>query len=256
MTEFRSTTIDSANQLANENATTVPTKAMRIKVRQHVNPLSEKFQIPLALPPNWLSEPGVVFARPKQRLYLDIGCAKGSWAISMAKEKPDFNFLGLEIRRPCVELALWRRSAAGLGNAHFFASNANVDIAQILRDVSSSGVEVEQVSIQFPDPLFKTKHKKRRVVTDELVSALRAGTPPGTKIFLQSDVLEVTWEMMESFLRNDGFRPAEGYLMSRPEELCLNPSTSPVKTEREVATENKGLPVHRMLLLRAPGISA
>lgn len=169
----------------------------------------------------------------------------------MAKEKPDFNFLGLEIRRPCVDLALYRKTTAGLNNVYFFASNANVDISQILHDVNVSGVGLEQVSIQFPDPLFKTKHKKRRVVTDEVVTVIRHGTPPGTKILLQSDILEVTCEMVESFLRNGGFQPADGYRMERPEDLCSNPSTSPVKTEREIATENKGQPVHRMLLLRS-----
>ena len=39
---------------------------------------------------------------------------------------------------------------------------------------------------QFPDPHFKNKHKKRRVVQPELVQAAAANMPPGGERYSQA----------------------------------------------------------------------
>ena len=66
-------------------------------MRQHVNPLSRFFQLPLELP-----EPHELFEHPSRPLHLDIGSARGKFLLSMASCKPEWNFLGVEIRRPLV----------------------------------------------------------------------------------------------------------------------------------------------------------
>ena len=43
-----------------------------VRVRQHVNPLSSKYQVPVAVP-DW----STVYARPQLPLHIDIGCGKG-----------------------------------------------------------------------------------------------------------------------------------------------------------------------------------
>jgi len=54
----------------------------------------------------------------------------------MAREKSEINFLGLEIRRPCVEEALKKMEKYGVkDNVHFVALNANVDIDRVVKDV-------------------------------------------------------------------------------------------------------------------------
>lgn len=54
------------------------------------------------------------------------GCAKGAFVQSMAKEFPERNFLGLEIRRPVAALGLSRAMALGLKNCHLVCCNVNV----------------------------------------------------------------------------------------------------------------------------------
>jgi hypothetical protein len=109
----------------------------RLKVRQHVNPLSAKYQAPLPLPLNWIP---LAFDSPTLPLILDIGCAKGSWALKMAETLPTTNLLGLEIRRPVVELCLARKYQRNLKNVHFLAVNANVDLEKILTSLVQSEV--------------------------------------------------------------------------------------------------------------------
>ena len=56
-----------------------------------------------------------------------------------------------------------------LTNLHYLAVNANVDIERILSDVSVQKIAIRTLSIQFPDPQFKLRNRKRRVVNDQFV---------------------------------------------------------------------------------------
>ena len=58
---------------------------------------------------------------------------------------------------------------------------------------------MERVCIQFPDPHFKMKHRKRRVVQPALVESIAALTEPGCEVFLQSDIFGVVAEMRDIF---------------------------------------------------------
>lgn len=219
--------------------------SLRTKVRQHVNPLARKYQEPAPLSSEWME---ASFADPKLPMVIDIGCAKGTWALKYATaNKETRNVLGLEIRRPIVELALQRKERWALSNVHFIASNANVDLDRVLTDIQSRNVSVEMVTIQFPDPYFKKKQHKRRVVNDDLVNTLAHKLSEGTVLFIQSDVLDVQAWMMQVINRSPFFDAGHGY---DPEQLENNETPYTIQTEREIATKNKGLPVYRMLYRR------
>jgi tRNA (guanine-N7-)-methyltransferase len=78
------------------------------------------------------------------------------------------------------------------------------------------------------------------VVQPELVDTLAAHLLPGTEIFLQSDLEWVAQEMVDRFTANPIFQ------RQSPDWLPENPLG--IATEREVATLNRGLPVHRSIL--------
>jgi tRNA (guanine-N7-)-methyltransferase len=207
--------------------------SLRKRVRQHVNPLSAKYGTPLT-PPDWAT----VFANPTQPLHLDIGSARGRFVLGMAEHYPDWNFLGLEIREPLVEAAL--RQAQDLTNAHFLFGNANNSLAQVLKSLPA-GV-LQGASIQFPDPWFKKRHQKRRVVQPSLVQALADGLQEGGYVVLQSDIESVAVEMCDRVVAHPGFvRTAADWLPDSP---------FPVQTEREWVTLSQGKPVYRARFLR------
>lgn len=220
--------------------------SLRLKVRQHVNPLASRYQVPVALSADWLEQ---TFPSPKHPIIVDVGCAKGTWALKYARSNPLKNVLGLEIRRPVVELALRRKQVWQLSNCHFLATNANVDIKRILKDISTAEAQVEMITIHHPDPHFKKKHKKRQVVNDEFVALLAEQLPKGVSLFVQSDVLECAKDMVDTISQNAAFSVADGF---SKENLDGNPapSNSHPATEREIATKNKGLPVFRCLFRR------
>lgn len=207
---------------------------MGVRVRQHVNPLSQKFQDAIS-PPDWPE----IFAQPKQPLYLDIGCARGQFLLDMAQLRPHHNFLGVEIRRLMVQSALQQRDELQLSNLHFLFGNINTSLDSLVGAQSITGV-----TIQFPDPWFKRRHQKRRVVQPALVNELATCLKPEGLLLIQSDVLEVAIEMCDRIAEHPAFTG------TTPPYQWLPESPFPAATEREKLTLSEGLPVYRYLFQR------
>ena len=53
------------------------------------------------------------------------------------------------------------------------------------QDLKQAGAQLNMVSIQFPDPHFKNKHKKRRVVNASLVDTIVSNLEVGKLVFVQ-----------------------------------------------------------------------
>jgi tRNA (guanine-N7-)-methyltransferase len=209
--------------------------ALRRRVRQHVNPLSQKYAEPIA-PPDW----STMFAQPDRPLHLDIGSARGKFLLDMAQQWPDWNFLGLEIREPLVYAANDKRRSLQLTNLHFLFCNANISLRPILETLPAG--LLHGVTIQFPDPWFKKRHQKRRVVQPSLVHELAEFIAPGGRVFLQSDIESVAAEM------GDRFDEHEAFVRSSPGWFSHNPF--PAQTEREQTTISDGKPVYRINIHR------
>ena len=229
----------------------------RVRVRQHVNPLANKYAEAI-VPPDWSQ----VYANPNQPLHLDIGCGWGDFLFHMANLEPTWNFLGLEIRNPLVDTARQQKKLAGLNNLEYLFCNANNSLAPLLASLPPHCLA--RVSIQFPDPWFKNRHFKRRVVQPEVVEILAKYLRPGGMVFLQSDVEAVEQDMCDRFSVAEQNRfsvaeqnrfsiPAFEYInpedSSNPEEkypgLLSTPNPFPVATEREKSTLSRGEPVYR-----------
>ncbi|MBO3464374.1 tRNA (guanosine(46)-N7)-methyltransferase TrmB [Aetokthonos hydrillicola CCALA 1050] len=206
---------------------------MPVRVRQHVNPLAQKYRTPLnAL--EWEK----IYTQPNQPLHIDIGCARGRFLLDMAQIEPNWNFLGLEIREPLVHDANKWRDELGLTNLHYLFCNVNNSLRPLLSSLPNKSLE--RVTIQFPDPWFKTRHAKRRVVQPQLVEELADYLVSGGVVFLQSDIEFVAKEMCDRFAAHPAF-----HNVSTEKWLAQNPL--PVSTEREIFTLNKGEPVYRAM---------
>lgn len=205
-----------------------------VRVRNHVNPLSNKYQTP-ASPLVW----DKIYATPTQPLHLDIGCGKGRFLLSMATLEPSWNYLGLEIREPLVQDANTWRDELGVTNLHYLFCNVN----NSLKLLSSLPVgTLQRVTIQFPDPWFKNRHSKRRLVQPDLVTELASYLTVGGVVFLQSDIEALAVEMCDRFSAHSAFeRQGKGWLAENP---------LPVPTEREKSTRSRRESVYRALFVR------
>ncbi len=204
----------------------------RVRVHQHVNPLSPFYR----QEPEPLGYNGI-FADTSKPLLLDIGCARGRFLLRMAEADPSRNYLGVEIREPLVAEANRLAKEAGLANLHYSFCNAMLWLERLLEGLPKGILEV--VTIQFPDPWFKKKHAKRRMVNPEMVETIASHIRPGGLVFVQTDIEFLAEEMFEHFKASGKFS-----------EQTTAENPFPIKTEREKAVEDKQLPVYRRLFVR------
>lgn len=201
----------------------------RVRVHQHVNPLSPFYrQAPKP------ADIASILADPHLPLHLDIGSARGRFLLRMAKAEPEWNFLGVEIRHPLVDEANRLAAEAGLTNLHYSFCNAMLWLDRLLEGVPDGLLQM--VTIQFPDPWFKKKHAKRRMVNEEMVDTIARHLAPRGDVFVQTDIEFLAGEMFDLF-RGDG----------RFGEVEVSENPFAVNTEREKAVEAKGLPIHRAM---------
>ena len=134
-------------------------------MRQHVNPLSSNFNQIERIPS--LSE---MFGDHESNLHLDIGCAAGEFLFDLALVNNSWNYLGIEIRERLVEKAKLKVQRGEIKNLYFVFGNAN----NIVNDVDSKFIinNVKSISFYFPDPWFKKRHHKRRVIQPEFINTL------------------------------------------------------------------------------------
>lgn len=156
------------------------------KIRQHVNPLSEHFMRARARP---LERPARLAA--DCRVEVELGCADAEFSFQLAAVRPEWWVAGVEIREPCLVRNRVRAQELGLENLAFAYSNLNVDLDQVFAPCS-----VDRFHLLFPDPWFKERHHKRRVIEPALVDTITDQLREGGELHAASDVFEVALEIM------------------------------------------------------------
>lgn len=163
-----------------------------IRFRQHVNPLKKELQEPTG-PLDWES----IYDDPTKPLILDIGSGYGRFLLGFVQVEMGMNALGLEIRDPIIKRANeWSKNLGLDKRVHFVRSNATVSIKTLLETYPGP---IKLVAIQFPDPHFKKRHRKRRIVQEALVKSVVDILAPQGRVLLQSDVLDVAIDMRDKF---------------------------------------------------------
>ncbi len=108
-------------------------------------------------------EPTAVFGC-EAPLEVEIGSGKGLFLSAAATENPDHNFLGIERATKYARYAASRLAQRNLSNARLVHGDAKRLLTEWIPDNSLAAVHV-----YFPDPWWKARHKKRRMMTEGIV---------------------------------------------------------------------------------------
>ncbi len=161
-------------------------------MRQHVNPLSKNFFQIDPIPP--IKE---IFENPKLPLHLDIGCASGEFLFELSSKNNNWNYMGIEIREKLVQNANLKMKNREYKNLYFSFGNANNFFEQSKNKILINSIN--SISFNFPDPWFKKKHHKRRVIQHEFIDFLSNSMKKKSLIFIKTDVKEL-YEYMEQII--------------------------------------------------------
>ena len=191
-------------------------------MRQHVNPLNKNFDEIERIPP--FRE---MFYDSKLPFHLDIGCASGEFLLDLASTNSNWNYLGIEIREKLVKTARLKVHQREIKNLYFVFGNAN----KILNNFPSKLLtkNLKSISINFPDPWFKKRHYKRRLIQPEFINILSNSMSKGSLIFIKTDVKDLFDYMDSTISSNFNFKT-----LNR-KELNYSESFNPYKmqTNRE-----------------------
>ena len=144
--------------------------------------LSRHFKTWDDLPRPWDS--AALFERAAP-LEAEVGSGKGLFLSAAGTNQPEHNFLGIEIAAKYAEHAAARLAKRGLTNAVMVHGDAQRLFAELLPDASLAAVHV-----YFPDPWWKARHKKRRVMNPEFVRQIERTLSPGGTLHFWTDVEE------------------------------------------------------------------
>jgi tRNA (guanine-N7-)-methyltransferase len=130
-------------------------------------------------------DPRALLGAGPRPVEIEIGPGRGSFLIDRLETHPDVFLLGLEIRRKWAAIVDGRLHARHLApRGRVFAADAR-DALKRFRSATAS-----TVFLHFPDPWWKKRHVKRRVVSGDLLEDIERVLVPGGELFYQSDVAE------------------------------------------------------------------
>tara|TARA_Y100000589_G_scaffold58006_1_gene48413 strand:- start:358 stop:993 length:636 start_codon:yes stop_codon:yes gene_type:complete len=167
-------------------------------MRQHVNPLSKVFQEIEPIPA--LEQ---IFNEPTKPLHLDVGCGSGTFLLNLANQNKNWNYIGLEIREKLVHNAKFKLKNESIDNLFFAFGNANYLIQDCLGKFPTD--ILFSVSFNFPDPWFKKKHHKRRIVQPQLIHTISQLMVNGGYISIKSDIEELFIYMDMTIMNSKSF---------------------------------------------------
>ena len=208
-------------------------------MRQHVNPLSKNFFEIDPIPP--LNK---VFENPKSPLHLDIGCGSGDFLFELSLKNKNWNYIGIEIREKLVINANLKMKNREYKNLYFSFGNANnfFDHSKNKQIINS----ITSISLNFPDPWFKKKHHKRRVIQPEFINFLSNSMQERSLIFIKTDVKELFDYMDFTILKSMKFKKL------LYQDFRFNESFNPnkIKTNREEYALLKQLKIYASIYMK------
>lgn len=132
-----------------------------------------------------------VFGR-KAPLIVEIGFGNGQSLLTMAQQRPDHDFIGIEVHRPGVGALINDAQRLGVTNVRVFNDDAVEVLAQAIAPASLAGVQ-----LFFPDPWHKKRHHKRRIVQPEFVALVASCLQPDGYFHLATDWENYAEHMLE-----------------------------------------------------------
>ena len=165
-----------------------------------------------------------IFAR-RAALHVDLGCGNGSFLCALAQRIPEKNFLGIE--RLLGRIRSATRKAAKIGNVRLLRMESSYVVRYLLPTRS-----VETFYLLFPDPWPKRRHWRRRLVTEDFLSAISQALVENGTFRIATDQREYFEKMKEMARANSNF-------------AIIDPSVADLPlTKFEKTFRAQGAPIH------------
>ena len=197
---------------------------------------SDADEAPLALDlhPDWVASLGPA----ARELELEVGSGHGGFALAYGALHPDRVLVAVEQRRKFAADLAEKAARRGLGNLVVIQGDARLMAPRLFAAGSLAAVHVH-----FPDPWWKRRHARRRLVDEDLSTLMLRLLRRGGLLDFRTDVEEYARGAVAR-LEEAGFENESGPGRFAPRPEGEVPST---REKRYLAT---GAPVWRLRLRR------
>ena len=114
-------------------------------------------------------------------LGVELGCSKAGFLIAMALRRPDFNWLGLELRSPRIWFGAKAATQLQIPNIRFMQANIS-ELENFFLPNS-----IQEIWLTFPEPHPKKSRAKNRFTHRRFLEIYRKLLRPEGAVFLKTD---------------------------------------------------------------------
>lgn len=125
---------------------------------------------------------------------LELACGRGEYTLQLARQYPNRNFIGVDIKGARIWKGARMALEEGLNNAAFLRTRIEV-IQNFI-----APIEISEIWITFPDPFLKKSKKNRRLTSPNFLKTYRQILQTDGVIHLKTDspeLYEYTLEVLE-----------------------------------------------------------
>lgn len=166
---------------------------------------------------------------------LDIGCGMGKFLIEYGYNNQKENILGLEVRPMPVD---WIKSVI-LGEKYQNIGVLHYTLANGLDFIEDNSLDA--IYYFFPDPWFKSKQSKRRVLNQLFLEICFSKLKLDGKLFIQTDVEELHKYHILELNKYNETNKFEIKVLNKNEDWEL------LKTDQELHVNKKGFNIFRII---------
>lgn len=126
---------------------------------------------------NWKAE----FFKNNNPIILELGCGKGDYTVALAKQNPNKNYVGIDIKGA----RFWRGAKTAIQEN--LPNVAFIRMQIELIEHAFAKHEVDEIWITFPDPQIKYKRTKHRLTNLTFLNRYKTILKPNGNIHLKTD---------------------------------------------------------------------
>lgn len=123
---------------------------------------------------------------------IEIGFGNGAYLAALAADRPQRDYLGIEVHPPGIGQLLRELARSNLTNVRVSAHDA----VEVL-DAQIPSASIEEIHILFPDPWPKKRHHKRRLIQPAFIACLADRLVPAGLLRLATDWRDYAEHMLE-----------------------------------------------------------
>jgi len=114
-------------------------------------------------------------------IVLELACGKGEYAVNLAKQFPDKNFIGVDYKGNRI----WRGAKTALEEKIKNVAFLRIQIEYLLEYFHHG--EIDEIWITFPDPQPQVSREKKRLTSDRFLEKYQAVLKEGGCVNLKTD---------------------------------------------------------------------